>query len=222
MKFHLWACPASLPEAVTFAVCGEVAFVGIEGGCVRQLEGLAGELRQGEGRGGVLGEVVIDQHGVVVGDGNEAPVEGAVEVGAEGDAVADGVIVGFGEWDDVTGIHHADSSVGGVESKTRDGASVVVDLWNGYFEQLASHIPVLFGIFCDKPRCFVMVLSYVFRLREFGLQWWNRNLVVRGIRNVEVVFEKMLFEKRILEGAFKQFKQFVVYFGAGDTFLEAF
>lgn len=141
-----------MPEAVTCAVGGEVAFVGIEGGCVRQLEGLAGELRQGEGRGGVLGKVVVDQHGVVVGDGDEAAVEGAVEVGTEGDAIADGVIVGFSEGDNVAGIHHADGSVGGIEAKARDSAGVVVDLWNGYFEQLSSHIPVLFEIICNKSR----------------------------------------------------------------------
>ena len=73
--------PPSLP------VRGEAPAVGEKRFLVGKLYPLAAELREGEHGGGVLGEVGADEDGVVVGDGDEAAVEGTVEVGAECDAV---------------------------------------------------------------------------------------------------------------------------------------
>ena len=105
------AYPATPPSR---AVRGEAAAVGEERLLVGQLDPLAVELREGERGAGVLGEVGADEDGIVVGDGDEAAVEGTVEVGAKGDAVTYRIVMGFGKGDDVTSIYHAHVFIDGV------------------------------------------------------------------------------------------------------------
>lgn len=105
-------CSPSEPPPL--AMFGETAAVGEERLLVGKFDGLAAELREGERGAGVLGEVGADEDGIVVGNGDQPAVEGAVEVGAEYDAVAYRIVMGFGEGYDVAGINQAHIFINGI------------------------------------------------------------------------------------------------------------
>ena len=59
-------------------------------------------------RGKRFREILVHDNPKIVFDGDESAVQGPVQIGAEGEAVGDGIVETLGKRDDVAGIHHGD------------------------------------------------------------------------------------------------------------------
>ena len=78
------------------------------------------------GRGKRFREILVHDDPKIVVDGDESAVQGPVQIGAEGEAVGDGIVETLGKRDDVAGIHHGDV-VAGINPQAGDAAGVVVN-----------------------------------------------------------------------------------------------
>ena len=131
---------------------------------VGEAEGLAGELAEIVRTFRYVGQGGGDQDAELGIDGDQAPVEGGVQGWAKGKAVADPVVAGDADGDDVAGFYQR-RTPGGYNTHTGDGAGEIVNLRHEASEQPPAHKPRFLIVGGGGQRRYVGCVRFVEQVR---------------------------------------------------------
>ncbi len=86
----------------------------------------------------ILNKRIRNQHPVIIAQGDQPPVESAVQVGAQCNSVGNGIVVADAEGNNVAGIHHG-NIYGCIHPESGNTAGIVVNFWHFALKNAAAH-----------------------------------------------------------------------------------